>query len=231
MRMNRLHRWWTAEMHKIKDLSLQQRVIYIWSYYKLWIISILSVIFLLSWGIHHYITTNSDNWFFACFANTHADLGDGSEFWKDFASYAGYDLNEKNLVFNDQCYFDPEGKTAGNQYYQMLIAYMESGTLDVLIMEEDRLQAIGAAGRLMDLENEQVRTICERYQDRLVYCKPLEEDYGKEYVPIGIDLSGTILTGADKAYVEGAVLGINALAPHPEQVEIFLSYLFERAER
>lgn len=112
----------------------------------------------------------------------------------------------------------------------MLIAYMEAGALDVLIMEEDRLQAIGASGRLMDLESEQVRTIYKRYEDRLVYCKPLEEDYGKEYVPIGIDLSGTVLTGEDGAYIDGAVLGINALAPHPERVEIFLSYLFEKTE-
>ena len=71
------------------------------------------------------------------------------------------------------------------------------------------------------------------HEETADFCEHIyvEEDYGKEYVPIGIDLSGTILTGAGEAYVEGAVLGINALAPHPEQAEIFLSYLFESAER
>ena len=227
--MKRFHKWYEAEVRKIAGLPPKQRITYIWGYYKLWITGILSAVILISWGIHHYVTTNADNWFFACFANTHADLGDGSEFWMDYVNYAGYDLSEKNLIFDDQCYCDPTGNTAGNVYYQKLITYMESGMLDVLVMEKDRLQAIGASGRLMDLE-EQMHTIYEQYEDRLVYCKPLEESYGKEYIPVGIDLSDTILTGENSPYTEGAALGISALAPHPDQAEIFLKYLFSQSE-
>ena len=178
--------------------------------------------------MRQYVTSCSDNWFFACFANTQADLGDGSTFWTDFANYAGYDLNEKNLVFNAQCYCDPLGRTSGNVYYQMLIAYMDSGDLDVLIMEKDRLQVIGTSGRLLDLEDERIRNVFAKYHDRLVYCEP--QDYEKDLVPVGIDLSGSILTEKYQAYTEDVALGVNALAPHPEQIEIFLSYLFEQSE-
>ncbi len=155
---------------------------------------------MLAWGVHQYVTTNSENWFFACFANTRADLGNGSEFWEDYAGYTGYDLSEKDLLFNAQLYFDPTGRTAGNQYYQLLIAYMDSGSLDVLVMEKEQIKAIGASGRLMDLEDERLRTIYEQYKDLLVYCEPFDEDYGKTLVPVGIDLSGTILTGENQAY-------------------------------
>lgn len=227
MIFNRLRQWWIEESKKIKSLSKKQQISYIWEYYKLWIIGILSTVLLLSWGTWQYVTTNPDNWFFACFANTRADLGDGSDFWADFANYAGYDLNEKNLVFNAQCYCDPVKKTSGNGYYQMLIAYMESGDLDVLVMEKDRLQVIGASGRLMDLDDERVKKISKQYQDRLIYCKPLKQDYGKESVPIGIDLSGSILTEKNQAYTEDVALGINALASHIDEVEVFLAYLFE----
>ncbi|XCP86828.1 hypothetical protein ABXS75_08555 [Roseburia hominis] len=228
MIFKRLRRWWTAESQKMESLSVEQRISYIWDYYSLWIVGILSGVLLLSWGIWHYVTTNPENWFFACFANTHADLGDGSEFWEDFADYAGYDLNEKNLVFNDQCYCDPAGKTSGNEYYQMLTAYMVSGDLDVLVMEKDRLQVIGASGRLMDLDDERVKKISEQYKERLIYCEPSDQDYGKESVPIGIDLSGSILTEENQAYADGAALGINAMASHIDQIEVFLAYLFEK---
>lgn len=229
MILKRLRGWWTEESRKMKALSREQRIAYIWEYYNLWIIGILSAVLLLSWSVWHYFTSNADNWFFACFANTHADLGDGSEFWRDFADYAGYDLDEKNLVFNAQCYCDPAGKTSGNGYYQMLTAYLVSGDLDVLVMESDRLQVMGTTGRLMDLDDERVRKISEQYGDRLIYCEPSDEDYGKETVPIGIDLSDSILIEKNQAYTEDAALGINALASHIDQIEVFLAYIFEES--
>lgn len=228
--MDRFRQWWAEETQKIAQLSPGERASYIWGYYKLWIIAILTISFVLIWGVHHYVTTKAENWFFACFANTTADLGDGSEFWKDYASYAGYDLKKKNLIFDARCYCDPTGQTSGNVYFQMLIAYMDSGNLDVLVMEKDRLQTIGTSGRLMDLEDQRMRNIFERYRDRLVYCEPLKGDYEKTSVPVGIDLSGTILTGEGSAYPDGAALGVNALTSHPEQVEVFLAYLFEAAK-
>lgn len=227
MNVKQAGQWMRDEVQKIKAIPPPKRWSYIWEYYKLWIIAILTGVLLLFWGIHHYATTNAENWFFACFANTQADLGDGSEFWSDYAAYAGYDLDEKNLLFHAQCYFDPTGNTFGNGYYQMLIAYMDSGDLDVLVMEKDRLQAFGSSGRLMNLEDERMQTVFERYGDRLVYCEPQKDHNDSTLVPIGIDLSGTVLTGENGAYGNDAVLGVNALAPHLDQIEVFLAYLFE----
>ncbi len=224
--MKRIRQWWTEERAKVKNLPSEKRMPYIWSYYRLWIIGILVFAFVLVWGVHHYFTTEPDYWFFACFANTRADIGDGSEFWQDYADYAGYDLAEKNLEFNAQVFVDPAGYTAGNQYYQLLIAYLDSGTLDVLVMGREDLQAMGRSGRLMDLEDPRMQAILEQYQDRLIWAEPLDEEYGKDLVPVGIDLSGSIL---DEAYPEGAALGINAKVPHPAEVETFLSYLFAGA--
>ena len=99
--------------------------------------------------------------------------------------------------------------------------------MDVLVMGQDDLCVFGAAGRLMNLEEGVLRELSERFKDRLIYCTPLDEEYGKERVAVGIDLSGTVLTGEGNAYPECAALGINALAPHPEEVKAFLNFLFE----
>lgn len=228
--MGRLRQWFFTEREKLRRLSPREKADYIWDYYKLWIIGILSAVVLVTAAVVHLHNTLAENWFYACFGNTYADIGSDSSFCRAFASYAGYDLREKNLVFNAQCYCKPSENTYGNSYYEALITYLDSETLDVLVMEEEDLLAIGASGRLLDLKDERVAHLLERYQDRLVYCEPFREDYGKELVPVGIDLSGTPLVGEYRAYPEGGVLGISAVAPHLDQVEVFLTYLFEEAE-
>ena len=221
-----VRQWMNGEVAKLRPLSMRQRLEYVWDYYKLWIIGIVTAVLILTAGIRQFVTSNRENWFYACFANTYADIGNGSTFRSDFARYAGYDLSQKNLVFQAQIYCDPTRKDYGNQYYRVLIASMDSGVLDVLVMEPERLTAIGAAGRLMDLEDERTAAIMQKYADRVITCEPFREDYGKERVAIGIDLTGSVLVGEGCAYPDGAALGVNALSEHPEQAEVFLAYVF-----
>lgn len=225
--MNRMQQWWKTESEKLRGRSWKERTEYLWRYYKLWIIAILCAMLFLPTGIYHYATTNAEDWFFACFANTNVKLGAGSDFYEGFAEYAGYDLSEKNLTVSDQCFVNPKRKLAGNQYYQLLVTYLDSGILDTLVMEPEYLQMIGASGRLMDLRDQRTQSIFEQYHDRIIYCVPVEEKNGTEPIPIGIDLTGSILTDREQAYPLGAALGVSANVPHPEEIEIFLSYLFD----
>ncbi len=227
--MKQIVQWCQREQEKLQGRSLRECAEYLWGYYQLWIIALVCVLLLLPMGIHHYFTTNSECWFFSCFANTTARLGPGTDFYNGFAEYAGYDLNEKDLLFVDQCYCDPNRKLVGNQYYQLLITYLDSGELDTLVMEPEYLQTIGASGRLMDLRDNRTASLFEKYHDRLIFSVPLEEKNGSEAIPIGIDLTGSILTEQIGAYPMGAALGINALSPHPEEAAAFLSYLFASA--
>ena len=61
MTLNGLRQWWTRETQKIKALPPERRAAYVWEYYKLWIIAILAISFVLIWGIHHYVTTKAEN--------------------------------------------------------------------------------------------------------------------------------------------------------------------------
>lgn len=224
--MNQIREWWTTEKEKLHGRSREERLEYLWRYYKLWIIAAVCIVLFLPSGIYHYMTTNAEDWFFSCFVNTNAKVGEGSDFYEGFAEYAGYDLSEKNLTFSDRCFVNPDRKLAGNQYYQLLITYLDSGVLDTLVIEPDYLQTIGASGRLMDLRDERTAALFEKYHDRLIYCVPLEEKNGTEPIPVGIDLTGSVLTEQENAYPMGAALGVSARVPHPEELEKFLSYLF-----
>lgn len=225
--MDLLRSWYTEEKEKLSGMNRNEMIRYIWDYYRLHLTAIIFLSLFLIWFGYHYVTTPGGDWFYACFANTYGDVGNNSDFYDDFAEYAGLDLKEKNLVFNNACYFDPTGNTMGNTYYETLITYIESGTLDVLLMEKEQLQAFGTTGRLMDLESADTAEIFHKYSDRIIYCVPSDEMSEKEQIAIGIDLSGCCLTGEGKPYPDGVVLGIGAQAKHLDMAEIFLQYLFE----
>lgn len=230
--MNRLKAWFTSEKEKIKDLSdWHARAEYIWQYYKLWIIGIVCGLGFIGMVVYNFTTSLAENWIYVLFANTYAEIGTSSEFWDGFVDYSGYDVSQKNVIFNNSSYFDySKNQGRGNTYYEVFVAYTDSGTLDAVTMEEASLVALGASGRLMDLNREECASIVEKYGDRLVYCEPFDSDYSTDLVPVGIDISDSRLMTEYHLYADSCVLGIGAQSQHIDAVETFLDYIFEEAE-
>ena len=220
--------WFGRERGKIAEMSLRDFGWYVWTYYRIWIAGIVAVLGVAIFLVVRFITVPGENYFFACFPNTYANLGKGSAFYEDFAEYAGYDLKEKGLEFNASIYCKPS-QGAGSSYYRSLVSFLDSGALDVLVMEREDIASIGEVGRLLDLEDERMGNFAARWADRLVYVEPTVE-YAKDRVPVGIDIAGSILVDEYNAYPDGAVLGVSALAGHLDQVEVFLDYIFAEAE-
>ncbi|MCD7881758.1 MAG: hypothetical protein LUG47_08910 [Clostridiales bacterium] len=214
-----------AEWSKLRALPPKERPGYLWMYYKLWIIAIVAVAGFAVTMTWHAVTTPSETWFFACFANVTEDLGEGSDLYNGFADYAGYDLTQGQLLFEDEIYCNPaSASTTGSAYYEMLIAYLDGGTLDVLVMNTDDLLTVGESGRLMSLSDERVSNLLETYSDRILTVEAdLEGDGTLTEVPVGIDLSGSLLS---EYYGGDCALGISANAPHMDQIALFLRYLF-----
>ena len=229
--MKRIFAWLEAERAKLHGKSLRAKISYILMYY--WVqIGLLVFVCAFGFYLHGRMSVQLyENHFAACFGNTFADLDADSPFGRGYAQYAGYDLSQKNLVLMDECWCNPgEASAFNNTYYNLLVTYLDSGTLDVLVMPKEDLCAVGQSGRLMDLRSPEVQDVFQKYAERLVYVMPNEmSDYSDEPVPVGIDLTGTALVGKGLPYEDDAVLGVNALAPHPDQAEVFLSYLFEEA--
>jgi hypothetical protein len=230
--MERLKAWYQQERVKVRNLdSNKARVEYIWQYYKLWIIGIACAIFLIVYMIYRWQTALTENWFYITYTNTYAEVGDGSELWDGYVDYTGYDTTVKNVEFNNISYFDCATNNAtGNEYYEVFVAHVDAGTLDAVTMEEDSLVALGASGRLMDLNDARCSSILEKYGDRLIYCEPYDEEYELDKVPVGIDVSDSILMTKYNIYPDNCVLGIGANAEHLDAVEQFLDYIFEEGK-
>lgn len=223
--MRTLPQWFRDEREKLKGYGPAARLKYIWQYYKLWIIGLGFFLGFAAYALFIYITVPGDIHFYGILSNTYAPLGEGSEFYYRFVEAAGYDLKTGVVEIDCQNYCKPSERVTGNAYYEKLIAMLDSGTDDIWVAGAEEIRAIGAAGRLMDLNG--ADAIRERYGDRFVYCEPLRDDYSADPVPVGIDLAGTALTdGPHSAYPDGAALAVNAATKRPDAAMAFLDYLF-----
>ena len=224
--MRTLPQWYRDEREKLRGYGLRARLKYIWQYYRLWIIGIAFAVGFVGYAIWNYVTVPGNIHFYGIFSNTYAQLGKGSDFYNGFVEAAGYDLKTGVVEIDCANYCKPSGRVIGNNYYEKLISMLDGGVDDVWIAGAEDVIAVGEAGRLLDLNGDAAALIREKYADRFIYCTPLDESYSDKPVPIGIDLAGTTLTGEYSAYPEGAVLAVNACTQRPDQVLVFLDYLF-----
>ena len=214
------------EKKKISALTMRQVILYITEYYWLWIVSVFFALFFAGYLIRHMFFTVNENWIYILFVNIMTDEETVRGMQNDYARFTGYDLNEKNIVINAASYFDASisGGT-NNTYYQVFAASVEAGDLDAVIMETDNLKAVGVSGILLDLSEGECRDLFASYEDLFVYTVPYDELYSTSAVPVGIDISSSLLNKKYHLYEDGCVLGIGSRTGNLEAVKAFLEFV------
>ena len=223
----RLRKYAAGEKEKLNGLTGIQKITYILDYYWLWLLGIFCAVFLLVYLTVHFFFTPKEYWFYIIFANTMEEAGNHSPLWEDYAAWCGYDTNAKKLEMNGSSYFDPSvSQGTNNSYFQSFVAVTEAGDLDAVVMGKDALAALGKGGRLLDLNDERCSGWTGRYEDRFVYCEPYDETYSDSPVPVGIDISDSILVTEYHLYPPDCALGIGAYTKRPDETGQFLRFIF-----
>lgn len=230
--MNWLKAYFAAERKKIAHLNREDKLRYIWQYYYLWIIGIVCAVLFTGYVVYHYMTAVTEQGFYITLVNTREQVGNGSELYQGFVEYSGIDPKEKIVEFNDNSYFQyTEGRAMGNTYYNQFVAMTDAGTLDAVVMDPVELTALGASGRLLDLDRDECASIKAKYGDRFLYCVPYDEEYAGQEIAVAIEVSDSALITKYRLYPEKTcAIAIGAQTQHIEAVEQFLDYIFEEAE-
>lgn len=219
---------WSEEWAKIKALPFKEKIQYIWMYFKIPIIVAFFVIGFGTFLIVRIATNIPDNWLTVTFANTTARAGTGSEIWKDFTEYAGYDLKQKKVEFNAESYFDYlQNQARGNAYYNAFVSLADAGEIDAITMSKDSLAALGQSGRLFDLNDEACASLKEKYADRFIYYTPVNDEEHTAPIPVGIDVSDSLLVTKYQVYSGDCALGVGAHSENIKEVEDFLRFILE----
>ena len=161
----------------------------------------------------------ADAWLNVAFINEYRNVGSGSEIYEDFMSLEV--PQGQRVVFDTDYFFDlSNDRDFANQYYQKLVAYLESGTTDAVVCTQDNLRGIAQGGRVLDLTDERASGIYSDYSDRLYYYE--DDEAGR--LPVGISLSGSPYED-ELGYKEEIYLALSSRATHISQVEKLLNFL------
>ena len=219
--------WLEEERAKLSEMSFRKAVKYIWQYYWIFILGIIGGICLAVFIVHRLITGAPEYWLYASFANSTVNPANVSRLQKDFSEYSGWNLKEKRIEFSTNMYFDYNRNQArGNEYYNSFIALTDSGTLDLITMFPEQLAPLGESGRLLDWNLERCAELRKKYADRLIWYEPPEYLEETDPVPVGIDISDSLLVTKYGIYPETAALGIAAGTTRLDAVAEFLNFIF-----
>lgn len=226
--MSRLQSWAAAEREKLRGMSVGQAIGYILTYYWLWILGIGFGVWLIVFLAVHMLAGEPQYRIYAVFANTTADAGNGSALWEDFRAFDPPGSEDEVVEFDGRMFFDyARNKGRGSSYYSGFIALADSGTLDLITMDPAQLAALGQSGRLMDLNDPRCAEILARYGDRLIWYEPPEDAEQIDPVPVGIDLSDSLLVTRYQLYPDACALGIGAQSERIDAVLAFLEFVLE----
>lgn len=220
---------WSEEMAKIKRLPFKEKLRYIWMYFKIPIIAALFVIGFGTFLIIRIATNIPGNWLTVTFANTSARAGTGTAIWKDFTENTGYDLTKKKVEFNAESYFDyTQNKARGNTYYNTFVGLEDAGEIDAITMAREPMAALGESGRLRDLNSEECASIKKKYADRFIYYTPVEDGEEQAPIPVGIDISDSLVVTKYHVYAGDCALAVGSHSKNIKEVEDFLDFILER---
>lgn len=225
--MNKEQSFFAKEKAKTQGMTKREKAQYIWQYFKIPIVAIVIFIGLGVFLAVRIVSNIPDKWIAVIFANTTANVGNDSQLWKSFTQAEQYDLNEKRVDFNAESYFDyTKHEASGNPYFNAFTTLADAGELDAITMESESLAALGQSGRLMDLNNDKCKSLREKYQDRFIYYEPAEDDSGHtESIPVGIDISDSLLMSEYHIYPETCAIGVIGTSSNIEQVEDFIAFV------
>lgn len=216
------------EKNKIMELGTpRKKVQYIWDYYKMWIIGAAVLICLVVYFIVAFANRDEDAALEVVFVNNYDNISGNSDLLKNFEEYVGEENLGGDVVFDNNAYFDlSRDSDYKNSYFTKVVAYLEAGTAQAVVCQYDNLMGIAQGGRFMDLTDERVSSIYDKYKDSLVY---YDSEEGR--IPIGIDISEGYNALGLTEYADGrAYIGLSAYTDDFELTEKFIDYIMSQVQ-
>lgn len=202
--------------------SKKEKAGYIWDYFKFWIIGAVAVVGLLVYFVVVFVTRDEDDVLNVVFVNNYDNISEGSDFMDSFIEYTGDESLKGRVTFDNSAFFNlAKASDVKNDYYLKVLAYLEGGSTQAVVCQYDNLMGLARSGRIMDLSDEALSRIYDRYRDRLVY---YEDEDGK--IPVGIDISEGYSKSGLTEYDDGReYICLSAFVDDYSMAETFIEFM------
>ena len=212
-----------AEGHKMKEMSLEDKIWYIWGYYKFHIAGVILAAMFLSVIIHSdYNTTIHPALHCIILNNRSSEELDTSILEEDFHTLMGF--GKKEPIYTESMYISYGDQATELSYASMakITALVASRDLDVLMGDRENIEHYASMDGLADLSTLLPQDLLSRLEDRFSYAA----DSTGQSRPVSIDISGTDFAGKIHLSQEAANFGIISNSTHTDNAISLLRYIF-----
>ena len=233
--------------------TLKQKALYIWDYYKWYIIVPIIVVSVIIWYIVHLLTA-TDTLFQGVFLNAYSLETDTitTELLHDYYELQGIDTKEEEINLNTSLYYTAGNDNANYETLQVLMAWSAAKQLDFIAGDSASINELAYKGYLVDLREVLSEEQLAKYEPYFLYIHQsvqtrralaLQEDEDissitypdctkpedmEEPVPVMIDMSQSDILSKLYSDTDDAIaVGITVSCEKTELVLEFLEYLGE----
>lgn len=212
---------WKMEQEKLKDMNLKDKCWYLGAYYKVPILIMLAVVFLLYQAAGAFLRSRQDCMLYCAFINQsytgETNLDDLKETFYSYENFSG----RQTLTFDASIDLtDGLYSNASSILFQSLIG---TSTVDIVITKAEIMELYHDQNVYLDLNDVLSKEHLSRLEKELYYHKNAEG----QSVPLGIYLRNSILPsgyGLD----EDSILSVCTLENHPDVIIDFLTFIFSQ---
>lgn len=235
-----------TEKEKWNNLNIKGKIQYIFDYYKLPIIVILIVLYIIGYSVHRY-TSHKDIILHTALINIAPSEELTLQLSDEFMKYADTDSSVCTFQLHTGWYLTDDPSSEYLEYTaatrMKILASIDNEQLDVVLMNQEAFDAFSQNGYLYNLEELLKNTAPELYQKLQPYlvtnieilednAQDLYFDPSLEYTstiikyPMGIDLREAPII-KEAGFEDTVYLGIIRNSPRMEKVIQYLQYLYK----
>lgn len=234
----------SPELEKLKTLHGPQKIRYIWDYYKLPIVVLCILLYILGYSLYGHFT-HKETILYTALVNVSASDSLTEQLSTGFLDSLDQDTSKTTMQLYTGLYLTDDKTNPYHEYTyasrMKILASIDGKQLDVVLMNKEAFDAFSQNGYLCDLEellsSEDV-DLYNRLKPHLVTNTVILEDNSTdlqldpsityqavtEEHPFGLDLSQTSMI-SDAGFSDIVYLGIIANSPRTEEAIDYVRYL------
>ena len=212
-----------TERRKMKEMSLQDRLWYIWEYYKFHIGAVLIVILLVNVAASSLRNASIDPGLYCVIINSRSSQElDTAPLEQDFFHHMGF--GKKQPVYVESMYISYGDDATEYSYASMakISALVAARDLDVIIGDAETLSHYGSLDGMADLTSILPPDVLSQVEGRL----STAPDGAGRSVAVSVDISGTSLAERMHLSEEAANLGIVNNSGQRDHAVALIRYIF-----
>ncbi len=140
------------ERDKLREMTLQERISYLWDYYKLHALFTIIGIAVIAYVIYEIVTPKIETQLYVAVIDNPVDPAALEEYEAQFAEHLQIDPEREEVIINPQFYFLADDEYAMSMR-QVLVTYVAAQDVDIIIAPKSEFESYSYYGYMYSLSD------------------------------------------------------------------------------